>query len=332
MCRFYLIVIGAALCGLLAGTVRADTFQLNDGSTVTGTVIQGSANDGGVQIRVDEGKYQRVPWSDFSQADLKKLAQDSKLEGFVEPFIEVSAQERIQRTQVKINPVPRLDLGKRGSLLGAMFSSGLGVFVLFLLYAANFYAAYEVSIFRAQPIALVAGVSAVLPVIGPIVFLAMPVRLKRSQEDESADEPSLPAHSFAVPGGAETPAAATSAQTQVEVPASAPARASLRIAPAEGRRSTSSLPMTQVFQRGAFTFNRRFFETKFPGFFGVVKRDAEKDLVLVFRSVRGEYIGQRISRIAANDLHLHVQKGSASEEITIPFSEIQEVRLQHKDA
>lgn len=332
MRRFYLTVIGAALCGFLAGMVRADTFQLNDGSTVSGEVIPGSANDGGVQIRVEEGKYERVPWSNFSQADLKKFAQNGKLEGFVEPFIEVSAQERIQRTQVKINPVPRLGLPKRGSLLGAMFSSGLGVFVLFLLYAANFYAAYEVSIFRAQPIALVAGVSAVLPVIGPIIFLAMPVRMRRGGEDESADEPSLPAPSFAVPGTTAAPAAAPAVEAQTPAPAGAQARAGLRIAPSEASRSTSSLPMTQVFQRGAFTFNRRFFETKFPGFFGVIKRDAEKDLVLVIRSARGDYVGQRISRIAANDLHLHVQKGSASEEITIPFSEIQEVRLQHKDA
>jgi len=40
----------------------------------------------------------------------------------------------------------------------------------------------------------------------------------------------------------------------------------------------------------------------------------------------------RITRIAANELHLQVQKGHASEEVMIPFIEIQEVRLKHKDA
>ena len=41
---------------------------------------------------------------------------------------------------------------------------------------------------------------------------------------------------------------------------------------------------------------------------------------------------QRISRIAANDLHLQVQKGAATEEVMIPFQDIQEIVLQHKDA
>jgi hypothetical protein len=53
---------------------------------------------------------------------------------------------------------------------------------------------------------------------------------------------------------------------------------------------------------------------------------------LVVKSSRGQFIGQRISRIAANDFHLQVQKGHASEEVMIPFMEIQEVQLKHKDA
>jgi hypothetical protein len=43
-------------------------------------------------------------------------------------------------------------------------------------------------------------------------------------------------------------------------------------------------------------------------------------------------VGQRISRIAPNDLHLQVQRGPASEEVTIPFQEMQQVQLRHKDA
>ena len=42
--------------------------------------------------------------------------------------------------------------------------------------------------------------------------------------------------------------------------------------------------------------------------------------------------GDRIARIAANDLHLQVPKGHVTEEVTIPFVEIKEIRLQHKDA
>jgi hypothetical protein len=108
--------------------------------------------------------------------------------------------------------------------------------------------------------------------------------------------------------------------------------ASLHLAHAETAKEASNLPASTKFQRGQFTFNRRFFETKFPGFFGVVRRDAERDMVLVIKSARGEYIGQRISRIAANDLHLQVQKGAVSEEVMIPFQDIQEIVLKHKDA
>jgi hypothetical protein len=55
-------------------------------------------------------------------------------------------------------------------------------------------------------------------------------------------------------------------------------------------------------------------------------------MVLVIKSARGQYVGERISRIASNDLHLQVRKGLASEEVAIPFTEIQEVQLKHKDA
>jgi hypothetical protein len=100
----------------------------------------------------------------------------------------------------------------------------------------------------------------------------------------------------------------------------------------EAAPAKAALPPSTTYQRGQFTFNRRFFETKFVNFFGVVRRDADKDMVLVIKSSRGQYIGQRISRIAANDLHLQVQHGPASEEVMIPFQEIQEIRVQHKDA
>ena len=79
-------------------------------------------------------------------------------------------------------------------------------------------------------------------------------------------------------------------------------------------------------------FNRRFFETKFPGFFGVVRRDAEKDMIIFIKAARGQYIAERISRISANDIHAQVRKGQASEEVMIPFTEIQEVQYKHKDS
>ena len=84
--------------------------------------------------------------------------------------------------------------------------------------------------------------------------------------------------------------------------------------------------------RGQFTFNRRFFETQVPGFFAVIRPEADKDMALIFKSSRGTYTAARISRISPSEIYLQIQKGHASEEVIIPFVEIQEVILKHKDA
>jgi hypothetical protein len=205
-----------------------------------------------------------------------------------------------------------------------MFSSSVGAFVLLLLYAANIYAAYEISIFRARPFALVCGVSAVVPLIGPVLFLALPTAVKPSEKEEAQATEAAPAQTFNVPKAA-------GGESADEAAAEAQPGGGLRIAHTESNVGASEKFKTQAFQRGAFTFNRRFFETKFPGFFGVIRREAEKDLVMTIKSARGEYICQRVTRIAANDVHVQVQKGQASEEVMIPFSEIQEIQLKHKD-
>jgi hypothetical protein len=64
----------------------------------------------------------------------------------------------------------------------------------------------------------------------------------------------------------------------------------------------------------------------------MLRKEADKDMVMVIKSARGHYTSQRISRIASGDLHIQVQHGAASEEVMIPFQEIQEIKLQHKDA
>jgi hypothetical protein len=328
------ICIGLLLCVLLAGIARADTFKLNDGTSVTGEIVSG--NEGGLTLRLPDETYSKpIPWTSFSQGDLKKFAEDPglarfKLANFVTPFIEVTEEQRIKKTEVTVTQPERLKHVKADSLFGAMLSSSVGIFVIVLLYAAVIYAAYEVAIFRRRPIALVCGLAAIpgLGLLSPILFLSLPERPLPGYEEETYQAegaaPPEPAPSFTVPGMA--PAA--------PAPGEAPAATDtgglhLAHAPAPAK---PALPQTQVFQRGAFMFNRRFFETKFPGFFGVVRRDAEKDLVLLIKSARGGYIVERISRISANDLHAQVRKGHATEEVMIPFTEVQEVQLKHKDA
>jgi hypothetical protein len=317
------IALGLLLCALLTGIAHADTFQLNDGSTLSGDII--SANENGMRVRLPDGTYSdTVPWTKFSQDDLKKLAKDPKMEPFVTPNIEVTEEQRIQKTEVSVTQPPRLKRPPPGSLFGAMLSSTVGLFIIVVLYGAGIYAAYEVALFRRRQPGLVCGLAAVpgIGLLSPIIFLWLPAQRLSNEEEETyqAETTVTEAPSFVVPG---TPAA---------TPATAPAETGGLKLHHDAPAAAAPLPPTQVFQRGAFMFNRRFFETKFSGFFGVVRRDADKEMLLVIKAARGEYVAERISRISTNDLHAQVRKAHATEEVMIPFTEIQEVKLKHKDS
>jgi len=335
----WLFIIATLIAGLVASTARADTFQLTTGETVEGELLPASATDQGVQIKVGEGQYQRVSWANFTQDDLKKLKQIPKLAPFVEPYIEITQEERIKKTEVPIKQPPRLELPPKGSFFGAMFSSGLGLFILLVLYAAIIYAGYEVALFRGQSVPLVAGLSAI-PFLGffvPIIFLSIPTKIEAAQQPwETGSTEPTPTIGPGSPAAAAA-AAARAAQGAADDPVNPmqgevqhPAGLKLHAEPEPAQQPAH--PPTQTFQRGQFTFNRRFFETKFPGFFSVVRHGADKDMVLVFRSARGDYIAQRIARIAQQDLHLEIHVGGASQEVMIPFQEIKEIQLKHKDA
>jgi hypothetical protein len=316
----------------LAGVARADTFHLTDGSTLSGDIV--SLDDKGVVLKQADGTYaERLPWGKLSQADLKDLDQNNpKAAPFVEPFIEDSPDAHSPRPVIDVKAVPHFARPVGHSLLGALFTSSTGFFTLLMLYAANLYAGYEISIFRAQPVGLVCGVSAVVPVIGPIVFLAMPSKIKTRAVDwnvppEQQIEPAIAAAIAAeqevpVEHHAEIPIEGTTVVT-----ASAPPPSAAAVAAAAAAQHPK-----KVFLRGQTTFNRRFFETQLAGFLAMSRPEADQDKVLIIRANRGTYNAQRISRLAANELQLHVQKGPAFEDITVPFVEIQEVQVKHKDA
>src|SRR2546422_2077101 len=227
------------MLGLLAALARAENFKLNNGETLTGELLASSANDAGVQVKVGEGEYKRVPWASFSQEDLKKFAQNKKMEPFAEPFIEITPEEKIKKTEVNSKQPPRLEQPAPQSFLGALFSSGPGLFILLILYAANLYAAYEISIFRAQPPALVCGVAAVLPLAGPVIFLSMPTKMKPVEPTWELPPKAAPASEAVNPmqaAGAEHPTG-------------------LKLAASEPQTSAAALPPATIFERGQFTFN-----------------------------------------------------------------------------
>ena len=322
------LIIYLAVLGLLPS--RAETYQLGSGEALNGEMLPASANDQGVQVKVAEGKYEKVPWGNFSQEDLRKFRGNPKLAPFVEPFIEVTPEERVKKTEVPIKQPTRLARPPSRSFFAAMFSSTLGMVIMLVLYAATIYAGYEVAIFRAQPVPLVAGLSAIpfLGFLAPIIFLSMPTKMRATSDVE---EPALPAEGMA-PGQTPAGSPAAEAVNPLQGEPGVEHSGGLKIAHADPAAAKPALPPPTVFQRGQFTFNRRFFETKFAGFFAAVRRDADKDMVLIVKASRGEYRADRITRIAANDMHLQVSHGEASQEVMVPFTEIKEIILKHKDA
>jgi hypothetical protein len=322
--KYYKFLIVFILYGLSAAVLRADgplTLHPSDGEPVTGEIL--SVNPDGVILKIAEDNYTpRISWGRLSQADLKALLQEKAVMQNqlalrnIEPFIEIPMQEKIKRTEVPIKDVPRLPRPAGHSLLGGIFGSGIGLFLVLVIYAGNLYAAYEISIFRARPVGLVCGVAAVAPIIGPVIFLSLGPQLAAKEPEWNA-----PAEEYADP--------AVAAAIAAEQGGAGPAAA---LGVAQAKPATQGLPPAKVFTRGQYTFNRRFFETQMPTFFAVTRVAADKDMVLTFKATRGTHIVQRIARITANELYVQAQRGSAFEEVVIPFAEIQEVQIKHKNA
>jgi hypothetical protein len=307
----------AFVCVWFVTTASAVTFEMTDGVKLEGEIFL--VKDEFLQIRAEGNNYPKIEWSKFSQTTLNELKKNPKLAQIVEPYIEIPLDEKIKKTEVAIKEVPRLERPPKGSIIGALFSSSVGIVCLLLLYGANIYAGYEIAVVRAYPPAMVCGIAAIAPIIGPVIFLCLPTKMPPSEDELAAleQEQAAPAETHSASYGD-----AAAPHTSSTEGASQSASAS----------HAASLPQTQSFKRGQFTFNRRFIETKFAGFFGMVRKDAEKDLLLIIKSARGEVTATRISEIGATDMKVDVHSGGASHQTMIPFVEILEMQIKHKDA
>jgi hypothetical protein len=312
------------LFAVLAPVSVGDEFKLTDGTTIWGTVSD--SDETGIVFRLDSGGFsQRISWSKFSDPTLEVLARDPEMREFAEPFIPVPPDKRPPVPRVNITPYEKVDLpaGKTG--LFSSVTSPIGLLILALLYAANLLAGFEVAIYRNRPVAVVCGVSAILPFVGPIVFLASPSL--ELEGEETYDEGTAEFEPEAGPAVADAaaPAAATSRQVGKPVPTAS----GLRVA--AGAKSGAGGPVEKkVYSRGEYTFNRRFIETQFSGFFRVVPLDAEKDLVMVVKTPKSEYIAKRVSRISASEMFLQpIQVGT--KEVKVSLGEIAQIIVRHKE-
>lgn len=304
--RKFLILLSLWL-GLTASVFAAETLSLTDGTSVSGDIVK--FDDNGVMIHASSEIYTNIQWSRFSQDSLKQLAKDPKYQGYVEPFIEPTGSARPPRPEIKVNPVARMERPEHPSIFGGLVHSSVGLFILLVIYAANLYAAFEVAVVRGKPIGTVVGLSAVLPLIGPIIFLAQPVKEVEVAPEELPGEgtPTGAAPGSAAPGSPEEEIQIVSASWQ----------------PSQEEKK----PQPQVFSRGRFTLNKRFIETKFAGFIGEPKGDA-KNFTMELKTLKETIAVECIKQIGATEAILETPNG----QVTVPFADIQEIKLNPKTA
>jgi len=320
MIRRFVLVAALCLAALFgAEWLGAATYTLTTGETVEGEPI--SFNAQGMVVKRPDGSFApRVAWTNLAETAMKELFKNPKAKPFVEPFVEPEEPESAKkRVEINPKPVPRLERPDAKAGLGALFTSPLSITLFLLLYAGNIYAAFEISIFRNYPPALVCGIAAVAPVLGPVIFLSIPTRLQKSHDQLAAE--SMAQHM----SEAEQHALA---EADAQAGPGTPIHGADQPATAEEKKQTQ----VAVFQRGQTTFNRRFFETKFAGFLRMVPGEAERNKVIYVKSARGEHVGGRISRIQPNEIHLQVTKAGATSDVIIPFAEIYEVQVRPREA
>jgi hypothetical protein len=299
-----------------------------DGATVYGEVS--ALDENGVVFKLRTGGFsERISWSKFGQDALKELATNPKAKEFAEPFIEIppESRPRPKPKPVVLKDVARVELPPGRTTFFSSFTAPIGLLLLGVLYVANLLAAYEIASYRNRPVAVVCGVSALLPLVGPLIFLASPTLEYHSTEEEL--EP--PPVGEAAPGiaAAGSPAAGTARSLgTVGVPPPM-GGTGLRVA-AVAEKGGGGHVEAKIYKRGDYTFNRRFIETQFSGFFRLVPNEAEKELVLVVKTPKQDYLARRISRISANEMFIQpIQTGA--KEVSVVIGEIAEIQVRHKD-
>ncbi len=324
MRRFCIVLLTCLLGWAGVDMARAAEYKIMDGTAYLGSVS--GFDDNGVVFKLDSGGFtkERVPWSKFTQDSLKLLAEDARLKAFVEPFIEIPPDARPKPKPV-VPVIPnRVERPTGRTTFFSSFTSPLGLIVLGLLYAANLLAGYEVALYRNRPAAMVCGLSAVVPVLGPLIFLISPALDEGGGGQGPAEEGLGEAGPAVASQG--SPAAATS--RRIGKPALSEG-GGLKVA-AHHDKGASGKVEKKIYNRAEYTFNRRFIETQFAGFFRVVPTEAEKDMVMVVKTAKQEYLSRRISRISANEMFMQLQQGGANE-VKVTFGEIAQIIIRHKD-
>lgn len=276
--------------------IGAENLMLTDGTTVSGEIVKADENILILRLPGEVYSATNLPWLHLSQDALKSLADNPKTKAYVAPFIQHSTA-----TEIRTTAITRLTRPEHPSLFGGLTKSSIGLFILLALYAANLYAGYEVAVVRGRPIAVVMGLAAVLPAVGPIIFLAMPVKMETPPEKIA----------------------------EAEAAGETPPPEEIQIAEASWQKPEHQQAQPQVFARGKFTFNKRFIETKFADFGGGATGELAKKYTLEIATTQERFVIVRIIQVNAEAVIFDaVQRGT----VTVSLTEIQEIILNPKSA
>jgi hypothetical protein len=291
--------------GLTAGVFAAENYTLADGTALTGDIVK--FDDREAMIHTTDDAFTNIAWPQFSQDSLKQLATVPKYMMLAAPFIQPTPSDR-PKPVIQVNYQQQVTLPEHPSIIGGLFQSPLGLFILLIVYAANLYAAYEIAVVRGKPIGAVMGVSAVLPIAGPIIFLAQPVQAPPAEEAPPEELP---------PDGSAPAAAAPGSNPE-----------DIQIVSASWQPSQEEKkPQSQVFSRGKFTLNKRFIETKFAGFIGEPKGDA-LTFTMEIRTLKTPIAVECIKQLTTTEVIVETPTG----QLTVPFADILEFKLTPKTA
>jgi hypothetical protein len=282
-------------------------YRLIDGTSMSGEII--SADKDAFVLRLEGGGYSaRTDWGKLTDESLLAMSKHPKAGKFVEPYVTLPTAEEVRRERpaIKIVEPQRVTNpgGPKGAL-NAVLTPG-GLFFLGLMYLANIFFGFEVARYRWRSPVLVCGASAVLPIIGPLIFLAMPKWLPPEEVNATAEAMQ-----------AQTLTVADSGPSLVQ-------QMGLRTGGGEGKgRPSEELPRT--FRKGEFTFNRRFFETQFEHFLPSASPEAAAGVVMDVTTPAGHLVANKINRMNATEVILQVVGG---EESHLEYGSILEITLR----
>ena len=314
-----------------AGSAEARQLAEGEISLTNGNIIEGTVADvdqNGIVVRRDIGGFaRRANWMQLTQQSLKKIRRLGQVDpkryrgaaAYAEPFIE--PDESQMEKSLPPGPVkglvnPPLPSNVEVASKVAAFGSEGGLGLLVAIALGSMMAGLGVAAFRESNPIWAAGVSLLLPIIGPVLFLVKP---KVEYDDEYDEDEEYEYEEVETPGGATMTDTGGGA-----VAGMMPEAKKMSFAQTGTKKSGLK---AQSWTRGDTKFDRSFFQNNFPNYFKSVIGATEREFVLAIKTGKREYVGQRIKRISGTDIHMELLN---SKEQKISFSEMGTVELRPK--